>query len=131
MRGYMATTAPEIAEFLASGSAAIESLYAPTIKFQTANVDLDEEESEYTLSLLAAEEALELRHDEIGPAFVLALEVPEEMILEHSEISITLKENASWKHVECAFLVSEDGEELTWFATQEIPGNLKAWLAGM
>ena len=130
MRGYMATTAAEIAEFLATGSALVESLYAPTIKFQTANIDLNEEESEYALSLLAAEEALELRADAIGPAFVLALEVPEDIILEHSEISITLKENAAWKYVECAFLVSEDGEELTWFATQEIPENLKAWLAG-
>jgi hypothetical protein len=130
MRGYLATTAQEIADFLQSSTAEIESLYAPTIKFQTANVDLNEEESEYTLSLLAAEDALELRENESGPAFVLALEVPDEAILEHGEITITLRENAPWKFVECLFLVSEDGEDLTWFATQEIPGVLSQWLVG-
>ena len=130
MRGYLATTAPDIAEFLATSSAVVESLYAPTIKFQTSHVDLDEEESEFTLSLLAAEDALGLRLNETGPAFVLALEVPEDMILSHLENSITLREKALWQDVECAFLVSDDGEELTWFATQEIPENLKAWLAG-
>ena len=130
MRGYLATTAPDIAEFLATSSAVVESLYAPTIKFQTSHVDLDEEESEFTLSLLAAEDALGLRLNETGPAFVLALEVPEDMILSHLENSITLREKALWQYVECAFLVSDDGEELTWFATQEIPENLKAWLAG-
>ena len=129
MRGYMATTAPDIADFLASSTATVESLYAPTIKFQASHVDLDEEESEYALSLLAAGDALDLRLDESGPAFVLALEVPDDLILSHLEDSITLRDKVLWKHVECAFLVSEDGEELTWFATQEIPENLKAWLA--
>jgi hypothetical protein len=130
MRGYFATTASEIAAFLESSSAQIDTLYAPTIKFQTANVDLDDEESEYTLSLLAAEDALELREDESGPAFVLALEVPDSAILEHGEITITLRDLAPWEYVECLFLVSEDGEDLTWFATQEIPSNLPLWLAG-
>jgi len=30
--------------------------------------------------------------------------------------------------VECLFEVSSDGEELTWFATQEIEANLAVWL---
>ena len=130
MRGYFATTASDIATFLDSSTAQIETLYAPTIKFQTANVDLNEEESEYTLSLLAAEDALELREGDRGPAFVLALEVPDSAILEHGEITITLRDSAPWDYVECLFLVSEDGEDLTWFATQEIPSNLPTWLAG-
>ena len=130
MRGYLSTTAQEIAAFMQDSSAQIGELYAPTIKFQTANVDLNEEESEYTLSLLAAEDALELRENESAPAFVLALEVPESEILEHGEITITLRENALWKYVECLFLVSEDGEDLTWFATQEIPSILDQWLVG-
>jgi hypothetical protein len=130
MRGYFATTAREIAAFLESSSAPVGTIYAPTIKFQTANVDLDDEESEYALSLLAAEDSLELREEDKGPGFVLALEVPENAILEHGEITVTLRDDATWDLVECLFLVSEDGQDLTWFATQEIPSNLPQWLVG-
>ena len=41
-----------------------------------------------------------------------------------------LKDLAKWENVQCAFLVSPDGEELTWFATQEIKPALNEWLQG-
>jgi len=43
---------------------------------------------------------------------------------------VILKDLAKWENVQCAFLVSPDGEELTWFATQEIKPALSDWLQG-
>ena len=130
MRGYLPVTVDEIATFLATQSMECGPLYAPTIKFLTANNEMDEEEGEFLLSMLAADEALEMRErpDELG--FILALEVSDLEISEHGENFILLKNAAKWESVQCAFSVSPDGEELTWFATQEIAPSLEQWLTG-
>jgi hypothetical protein len=130
MRGYLPVTVEEIAAFLESQAMECGPLYAPTIKFLTANSDMDEEEGEYILSMLAADEALEMRANPANPGFILALEVNDPEIAEHGENFVTLKEVAKWESVQCAFLVSPDGEELTWFATQEIKPALQEWLQG-
>lgn len=127
MRGYLPVEVNEIAEFLASSTMECGPLYAPTIKFLTANSEMDEEEGEFFLSMLAADEALELRSSPDLPGFLLALEISEDAIAEHGENFIILKESAKWESVQCAFLVSADGEELTWFATQEIAPALAQW----
>ena len=44
MRAYIATTAGEISTFMKDGSWEPVSVYAPTIKFTTANNELDEED---------------------------------------------------------------------------------------
>lgn len=128
MRAYLPVTAEEISNFIASSTMECGPLYAPTIKFLTANSDLDEEQGEYILSMLAADEALEMRADTAGPAFILALEIADSQVSEHGENYINLTENGCWEDVQCAFLVSPDGEELTWFATQEISNSLPQWL---
>jgi len=130
MRGYLPVTVEEIAAFLESQSMECGPLYAPTIKFLTANSDMDEEEGEFILSMLAADEALEMRANPEKPGFILALEVSDLEIAEHGENFVILKEVAKWESVQCAFLVSSDGEELTWFATQEIKPALQDWLQG-
>jgi hypothetical protein len=130
MRGYLPVTVEEIAAFLESQSMECGPLYAPTIKFLTANSDMDEEEGEFILSMLAADEALEMRANPEKPGFILALEVSDPEISEHGENFVILKEVAKWESVQCAFLVSADGEELTWFATQEIKPALQEWLQG-
>lgn len=128
MRGYLPVTVEEIAAFLESQAMECGPLYAPTIKFLTANSDMDEEEGEYILSMLAADEALEMRANPAKPGFILALEVSDPEIAEHGENFVILKDVAKWESVQCAFLVSSDGEELTWFATQEIKPALQEWL---
>jgi hypothetical protein len=127
MRGYLPVTLSEVESFMSEGTLDALELYAPTIKFLTANSDLDEEEVEFALSLLAAEEAVEIQEGEF--AFVLALEVPESCIAAEDELLISLKDKAQWEHVECLFQVTDGGEELTWFATQEISENLQKWRA--
>ena len=128
MRGYLPVTAEEISTFLSSGTMECGPLYAPTIKFLTANNDLDDEQGEYMLSMLAADEAIEMREGSAGPGFILALEITDPQIAEHGENFVNLKENGRWEDVQCAFLVSPDGEELTWFATQEISAAISQWI---
>jgi hypothetical protein len=130
MRGYLPVTVEEIAAFLDSQMMECGPLYAPTIKFLTANSEMDEEEGEFLLSMLAADEALEMRANPKGAGFILALEVSDPEIAEHGDNFVILKDLAKWENVQCAFLVSPDGEELTWFATQEIKPALSDWLQG-
>jgi hypothetical protein len=130
MRGYLPVTVEEIAAFLDSQTMECGPLYAPTIKFLTAHSEMDEEEGEFVLSMLAADEALEMRTNLQGPGFILALEVSDPEIIEHGENFVILKDLAKWESVQCAFLVSPDGEELTWFATQEIKPSLDNWMQG-
>ncbi len=129
MRGYLPVTVDEIAAFLKSKTMECGPLYAPTIKFLTANSDMDEEEGEFSLSMLAADEALEMRANPESEGFILALEVSDAEISEHGENFVILKNLAKWESVQCAFSVSPDGEELTWFATQEIEPALSDWLS--
>jgi hypothetical protein len=128
MRGYLPVTVDEIAAFLKVKTMECGPLYAPTIKFLTANSDMDEEEGEFSLSMLAADEALEMRANSESEGFILALEVSDAEISEHGENFVILKDLAKWESVQCAFSVSPDGEELTWFATQEIEPALSDWL---
>jgi hypothetical protein len=45
------------------------------------------------------------------------------------DMSITLRAPLTWKELECCFEVSTDGEDLTWFAPQEIADNISSWIA--
>jgi hypothetical protein len=128
MRAYIGVTASEVQEFLLSGEFDVSDAYAATPTFISSNSDLDEEEVEYTISLIAAEDAVELL-DAAGTACVLALEVPESIIEVEHEMSISLSAPLQWDYVQCCFEVSPDGQELTWFATQEIASNLVTWLS--
>jgi hypothetical protein len=128
MRAYVAVTALELQEFLQSGEFDVSDAYAATQTFIASNSDLDEEEVEYTLSLVAAEDAIELKSDSTGTACVLALEVPPAIIGAEHDMSISLTAPLQWDYVQCCFEVSADGEELTWFATQEIAPNIAHWL---
>lgn len=129
MRAYIGVTASEIQEFLQSGEFDVSDAYAATATFISSNSDLDEEEVEYTLSLIAAEDSVELLGSAVGTACVLALEVPESIIEAEHELSISLSAPLLWDYVQCCFEVSADGQELTWFATQEIASNLATWLS--
>ncbi len=128
MRGYLAMTALEVAEFKATGSFDVSDIYAPTSQFIVDHTDLDDEEIEYTLSMVAAEDAIEMKTTTSGTACVLAFEVPAESISESHDMSISPSDPLKWENLECLFEVSADGEELTWFATQEIEANLPNWL---
>jgi len=128
MRGYVAMTAKEVQEFLASGTFDVSDIYAPTSQFIVDNQDLDDEEIEYTLSMVAAEDATEMKSPDSGAACVLAFEIPANIISESHDMSVSLTAPLLWENLDCLFEVSSDGEELTWFATQEIAENIQGWL---
>ncbi len=128
MRGYVAMTAKEVQEFLATGTFDVSDIYAPTSQFIVDNQDLDDEEIEYTLSMVAAEDAVEIMTSDSGAACVLAFEIPANIISESHDMSVSLSAPLQWENVDCLFEVSSDGEELTWFATQEIAENIQGWL---
>ncbi len=133
MRAYLPLSPSDIANFLSTKSIAVSKLYAPTIKFLTANVDHDEEEIEYMLSLLAAQDAMNLVTTEPKIATLLALEIESKEIAEEGSDSISLTGELLWDRVECLFtcVLDEEGDiELTWYATQEIEDQLAIVIAG-
>ncbi len=125
MRCYVGVTIDELTALLDTRELPVETLFAPTSEFIDTHQELDEEEREFILSMLAAEESLELR--EKGHGFVVAAEVPDEAISEEGADSLTINRTISLDWVACIFLVSPDGEELTWFAIQEVGQHLPAW----
>jgi 5,10-methenyltetrahydromethanopterin hydrogenase len=130
MRVYLASTADELKDFLESQSLVIDEVYAPTPIYSATHPEMDEEELEYSLSLLAAEDALELMDDLSGAALVLAFEIPEEMLGTFDEVSSTVTAPIDWKMMEAIFLVGEDADDLTWFAPQEAESSIDQWMRG-
>jgi hypothetical protein len=125
MRSYVGVSIDELENLLASGSISVPALFAPTSEFITTHSELGEEEHEFILSMLAAEESLELR--EGGEGYVLAVEVPDSLINEMGADSISIDTPISLEWIACIFLVSPDGEDLTWFAIQEVASMLPSW----
>jgi hypothetical protein len=127
MRAYLPISHKELEAFVLSKSIDADEVFAPTHAFVADNLDCDEEELEYLLSVAAGEEALELRLSEKAPGIVLAFEITEEQIAESYEDSVTLKTALPWEQIQCALLAFQGDDELVWFATQEIEIHLAEW----
>ena len=111
MRAYLALAIEEVRDFHAKKTFHPEIVYAPTIKFLTENPELDEEEAEYEISMIAARNSA---------GYVIALEIPEKQITQHFEDTVELNCDIVWDNVEALFVYDSSDEELTWYATQEI-----------
>jgi hypothetical protein len=127
MRAYLPISHKDLEAFLLSKSIDADQVLALTPAFVSDNLDCDEEELEYLLSIAAGQEALELRLSEKAPGIVLAFEVTDDQIAENYEDSITLKTALPWDLVQCALLAFQGDDELVWFATQEIEIHLAEW----
>ena len=127
MRAYLPISHKDLEAFVLNKSFDADEVFAPTQAFVSDNLDCDEEELEYLLSVAAGEEALDLRLSEKGPGIVLAFEVTDEQIAESYEDSITLKTPLPWDQLQCARLAFPGDDELVWFATQEIELHLAEW----
>jgi len=125
VRSYVGVSVDELEALLANTSISIATLFAPTPEFISTHSELGEEEHEFILSMLAAEESLELR--EAGQGYVLAVEVPDSLIIEMGADSISINQPIALEWIACIFLVSPDGEDLTWFAIQEVASMLPSW----
>jgi len=127
MRAYLPISHIDLEKFLTDQSHSADRVFAPTSGFVNENLDCDEEEIEYLLSVLAGEAALNLRVSQNAPGIVLAIEVVEGQWSESVEDSLLLSSPISWSQVQCALLAHLDDDELVWFATQEIAQELDSW----
>ena len=125
MRSYVGVSVDELEALFVSNSISIPTLFAPTAEFIATHSELGEEEHEFILSMLAAEESLDLGED--GQGYVLAVEVPDSSVKEVGADSISIDQPIALDWVACIFLVSPDGEDLTWFAIQEVASMLPSW----
>ena len=117
MRAYLGMTLDEVRDFHAQKKFTPEIVYAPTIKFITENPELDEEEAEYEISMIAARNS---------GGYVIALEVSDKQIARHLEETVELNEQVIWESVEALFVYDSNEDELTWYATQEIGDYLES-----
>jgi hypothetical protein len=130
MRSYAGVSIDELDDLVTSGSISIPTLFAPTPEFISTHSELGEEEHEFILSMLAADESLELSEPELGElgqGYVLAVEVPDSLIKEVGADSISIDAPIALEWIACIFLVSPDAEDLTWFAIQEVASMLPSW----
>jgi hypothetical protein len=117
MRAYLAMDLEEVRDFYGQKTFTPDVVYAPTIKFITENPELDEEEAEFEISMIAARNS---------GGYVIALELTDKHIAVHLEETVALNEAVIWENVEALFVYDEDDDELTWYATQEIGDYLSS-----
>lgn len=127
MRTYLPISHKELENFLAARTLDVNLAYAPTPSFQEENIDCDEEELEYLLSVIAGEKALDLCLTQKAPGIVLALEIAQQQIGETYADHITVTSAILWEQVQCALLAFRGDDELVWFATQEIESHMNEW----
>ena len=129
MRGYIAITPDELADLINDGALAIDTAYVPTADFKAANPDLGEEESEYILSLLAADDSISFQGESAKFSFALAVDLKAEQIGQAVEFEVQLKSAIQFSQADCLFVgeANSDEGELTWYAAQEIAGQLPTW----
>jgi hypothetical protein len=125
MRAYVGLTFEEVSALISGDPLKIEILFAATAEFIATHSELDEEEREFILTMLAAEESLDLREEGFG--FVLAGDIPADVIIEEGADSIKVSGEINRDWAACIFLVSPDGEDLTWYAIQEVENLLPSW----
>ncbi|MFY8197172.1 MAG: DUF6912 family protein, partial [Candidatus Planktophila sp.] len=118
MRAYVGLTFEEVSALVSGDPIKTEILFAATAEFVATHSELDEEEREFILTMLAAEESLDLREEGFG--FVLAGDIPADVIIEEGADSIKVSGEINRDWAACIFLVSPDGEDLTWYAIQEV-----------
>ena len=127
MRTYLPISHKELGNFIEAKTLDVNLAYAPTSSFQEENIDCDEEELEYLLSVIAGEKALDLCLTQKAPGIVLALEIAEQQIGETYADHITVTSAILWEQVQCALLAFRGDDELVWFATQEIEPHMNEW----
>ena len=130
MRGYLALTPDEVAQLLGDGEISIDTAFVPTGQFKSSNPELGEEESEYILSLLAAEDSISYQGDSAKFSFALAVDLEPTQIGEESEVEVNLTSPIKFSQADCLFVgdAKADDGELTWYAAQEIAIQLPNWL---
>ncbi len=129
MRGYLAVTPQVLSEFLEQGSFLSPHAFVTTRYFFEEFPDVDEEEREFELSLLASAQSRQLQKIANPLGFVLAVDLTSAQTGSESGAEIELLSPILWTQVESLLVSESEEDELTWFASQEIADHLGQWLA--
>ena len=113
MRAYLATTPKQVHELLSTGASIFNEYLTPG-QFDFP-IEASEEEKEDLIAQIAADDSDELNAGE--GRFVLAVELNDAQLIS-DQLEIALEQVA-------ALLI---GEELSWFAPEEIKFEIKNWL---
>ena len=116
MRVYLPAT-PEQIKYLLAAPIEVSDYLTPAQFNFDANIDI--EEQEHLISLLAAEDSLELNQGKFG--LVIAADFDDQQ-LGAERAKLDFKDIAAVLH-------STDGEELSWFAPNEIQYQIGTWLS--
>lgn len=128
MRGYIALTPHELETFFAKGESNFPRAFITTQEFFENNAEVDEEEREFELSCLAAQESRNIQGVQAQVGLALAVDLKSAQTGTEEGSQVLLLQPISWVQVE-ALLVAESLEpELTWYATQEISEVLPQWV---
>ena len=115
MRVYIASDLRTIKELLEIGQAQFQEYLTPD-QFEFDH-EVDLESREHLISQLAAEDSLELNNGRIG--LVIAADLSETQLIDE-KLTLRLDQVAG-------VLASRDGDELSWFASDEIRFHLAEW----
>lgn len=114
MRVYVAVTVAQLGELL-NNSIPVDDYLTPA-QFEF-NEQVDQEEREHLVSLLAAEDSMELNRGNLG--LVLAVDLDDDQ-LGVDDLKISLNQVA-------ALLQTDDGQSLSWFSPEEIQFQIGTW----
>ena len=114
MRVYVAVTAAQLGELLNNSIPVDDYLTPAQFEFDE---QVDQEEREHLVSLLAAEDSMELNRGDLG--LVLAVDLDDDQ-LGVDDLKISLNQVA-------ALLQTDDGQSLSWFAPEEIQFQIGTW----
>ncbi len=126
MRGYLPIKPTEIGEFASSGIFLAPYAYVMTSTVQSENIDEDQEEIEFQLSYRAALDSRRRNTSDSGFALAIDFEITQ-LGIEKGD-TIELVSEIRWNQVESILVAESEEEELTWFASQEVEGQLPTWL---
>lgn len=129
MRCYIALIPSEIQVFLISGTLTVSFAMTVTHARSEENPGADEEELEFDVSYIAAQESKNRQGVLEARGFALALEVPTIETGLMNEHGVELLKPLPWSFVEAILVSDSQDSELSWFAPQEVQGQLDTWLS--
>lgn len=129
MRCYIGVTPTEIQNYLNLGTLEVPFGMTVTQARSEENPEADEEELEFDVSYIAAQESKLRQENPAARGFALALEVPTIETGSMNEQGVQLLSPLLWSYVEAILVSDSQDSELSWFAPQEAHGQLNSWLS--
>ena len=118
-----------LGDFLAHGTYRFATAYITTKLFFQEYPEVDEEEREFELSWLAAQDSRSQQASNMSVGFVLAVVFLGAQTGTEIGNEIELLSDISWSQVESLLLAETADAELTWYASQEIAAHIRQWMA--